>query len=298
MPTPATVLSEWTFHPVSGLALLLLLSVYVRGWQHVRVMTPDAPNRARLLSFAAGWVLLVVVFFSPLFALRDDLLLARTLQQVVLGLVAAPLLWLGAPSQTLRRGMPVAAGRALTRLVKGTHPLGRGVRLITQPAAVWLVTLASFLVWADPLFVAWSVASDLRYLLSLWAFGLVYLLFWMHVVRSGPRLHRPLQPGLGFLYVLLGGEVPNMVTGVTLAFREHITYPVYSAGVEGLRLSPLLDQTLSGCLLWVVGTAIYVSVCLGILGRVFRNEDAPRPMPIDWEATRRTIAPGLEHRVR
>jgi len=159
------------------------------------------------------------------------------------------------------------------------------------------VTFGSFLVWADPGFLQWSVASDLYYSLSLWLFFFVYLLFWMHVVPSGPRLHRAIHPGIGFLYVLFGGEVPNMVTGVTLAFRETLSYPIYAGGGTSVALAPLLDQTLSGCLIWVVGSVIYISICLSILGRVFRNEDVPLPMPIDWQATERTIAPGLEHRV-
>lgn len=297
MPILETSGLVWSFHPFTGLALLVLLLLYARGWRRMRLLVPGPGNTRRLLAFVLGWLLAAGVFFSPLFALHDDLLLARTLQQILLGLVAAPLLWLGAPFHTVRLGLPARLGRAVTRRLRRGSRTGQALRAATQPATIWLVTVASFLVWTDPAFVQWSTADELRYVASLWGFGGVYLLFWMHVTRNGPRLHPRLHPGVAFLYVLLGGEVPNMATGVTLAFREYVTYPVYAAGANPFGLSPLLDQTLSGCLIWVLGTFIYVSICLGILGRVFRNEDAPRPMPIDWQATHRTIAPGLEHRV-
>lgn len=169
--------------------------------------------------------------------------------------------------------------------------------MLTRPVLIWLATFASLLIWADPLFVQWSVTDDLRYLLSLWSFWFVYMLFWMHVVKTGPRLHPAVPPGMGFFYVLIGGEIPNMVTGATIAFRESLLYPIYAGGSPTIALSPLLDQSISGCLLWVFGTAIYISICLAILSQVFRNEDTPPPMPLDWEASERSIAPGLEHRV-
>lgn len=295
MPTLEFLLTAWSVRPLSALLLLAVALLYGRGWLRIRPRLGRAG--LRLACFGVGWLLTAIALFSPLFALRQELLLARTIQQILLGLLAAPLLWLGAPTQTIRWGLPPALRRAVTRLLRRDHPLGRGLRAATRPAAVWFVFVASFLVWADPLFVQWSIAGDLRYSLSLWLFWLVYLLFWMHVVRSGPRLHRPLHPGLAFLYVLIGGELPNMATGVPLAFRETLAYTVYAAGSPTVALSPLLDQTLSACLLWVAGSFIYISICLGILGRVFRNEDAPLPMPISWHATERTIAPGLEHRV-
>jgi cytochrome c oxidase assembly factor CtaG len=276
---------------VLGVGLL-----YMRGWLRL----PKQNRRtaaARLASFGLGWLLLVVALFSPLFALRTELLLARTIQQILLGLLAAPLFWLGAPAQTIRWGLPVGLRRRMTALLGRERNVGRVVYTATRPGAVWLMTLGSFLIWADPAFVQWSVASELIYSISLWFFFFVYLLFWMHVVKSGPRLHKALHPGIGFLYVLIGGEVPNMATGVTLAFRETLTYPIYAGGSTTVNLAPLMDQTLSGCTIWVVGSVIYISVCLGILGRVFRNEDAPLPLPISWHATQRTIAPGLEHRV-
>ena len=263
----------------------------------MRIYTTVSRARIRLFAFALGWLLMVVAFCSPLFALRTELLLARTIQQILLGLLAAPLLWLSAPAQTIRWGLPGRWRQRFTRLLRPDSRTGQGLRSVTRPVFIWLATIASFMIWADPLFVEWSIADNLRYSASLWAFWFVYMLFWMHVIKSGPRLHRPLHPGIGFFYVLLGGEIPNMITGATTAFRENLLYPFYAAGSSTVPLSPLLDQSISGGLLWVVGTAIYVSICLAILSQVFRNEDAPTPMPLEWDATERSIAPGLEHRV-
>lgn len=297
MPSVALFLTDWSLPPLTGLVLLSIGLLYGRGWRRMRIHTAVARARIRLFAFALGWLLMVVAFCSPLFALRTELLLARTIQQILLGLLAAPLLWLGAPVQTIRWGLPGRWRRRFTRLLRPDSDTGRGLRVVTRPAFIWLVTVASFLIWADPLFVGWSIAGDLRYSASLWSLWLVYTLFWMHVVKTGPRLHKTLPAGTGFFYVLLGGEIPNMITGATTAFRENLLYPFYAAGSSTVPLSPLLDQSISGGLLWVVGTAIYVSICLAILSQVFRNEDAPTPLPLEWDASERSIAPGLEHRV-
>ncbi len=298
MPSLEFFLTSWSVRPVSAILMVAIALLYVRGWLGLRLWQPNrSVATARLLCFSLAWLLLVIALFSPLFALRADLLLARTIQQVLLGLLAAPLFWQAAPAQTIRWGLPPGPRRWLTRHLRPEHPVGRFVRTVTRPAVAWLTIIASFLIWADPAFVHWSVAGETVYSLSLWLFFCVYLLFWMHIVKSGPRLHRAIHPGIGFLYVLIGGEVPNMVTGVTMAFRETVAYPIYAGGSSIVNLSPLIDQTLSGCLIWVLGSVIYVSIALGILGRVFRNEDAPLPLPMNWHATKRTIAPGLEHRV-
>ena len=297
MPTLDFLITAWSVRPISALFVLSIGLLYSRGWLRLRSRQERRIATARLVSFGLGWLLLVVALFSPLFVLRTELLLARTTQQILLGLLAAPLLWLGAPAQTMRWGLPAGLRRSLTGLLRRERATGQAVRSATRPTTVWLLTFGSFLVWADPAFVQWTVTNDGRYSLSLWFFFFVYLLFWMHVVPSGPRLHRAVQPGIGFLYVLFGGEVPNVVTGITLAFRQTLVYPVYAAGSTTTTLAPLMDQAVSGCLIWVMGSVIYISLCLSILGRAIRNEDAPPPMPLSWDATERTIAPGLEHRV-
>jgi len=296
MPSFEFVVTLWSIRPFSALLVLGVGLLYLRGWWRLPLQNRRIAA-ARLICFGLGWLLLVVALFSPLFALAGELLLARTIQQILLGLLAAPLIWQGAPAQTIRWGLPVRLRRWTTGVLRREGALGQGVRGATQPAAIWLVTFGSFLIWADPAFVQWSIGSDFVYSVSLWLFFFVYLFFWMHVVKSGPRLHKALHPGMGFFYVLIGGEVPNMATGVILAFRETLAYPVYAGGSTIVNLTPLMDQALSGCTIWVLGSVIYFSICLGILGRVFRNEDAPAPLPLSWDATERTIAPGLEHRI-
>ena len=46
-----------------------------------------------------------------------------------------------------------------------------------------------------------------------------FMMFWWHAMAAMPHLHRPLPVWLRFLYLIVGGEVANMITGVTLAFR-------------------------------------------------------------------------------
>jgi hypothetical protein len=102
---------------------------------------------------------------------------------------------------------------------------------------------------------------------------------------------------MAFLYIILGGELPNMVTGVTLAFQESPTYAGYAAQTMRYGFTPLQDQMASGGMIWLFGSLSYVTTAILLLARFFNPSDEPPRLPVHIDATERTIAPGLEHRV-
>jgi len=213
----------------------------------------DARNAARSLVRQPGTAALALAFHSPLVALQRELLIGRAGQQILIGLLAPPLLWLACPAHVILRGLPAPARRWIAGRLKKSTWSGLLVRRLTHPLIVWLLAFSVFLLWHEP--------------------------------------------GIAFLYGIIGGEVPNMVTGVTLAFRNTPAYSYYADRLPVSELTTIQDQMVSGGIIWFLGSIIYVGVAVGLLGRVFRNFEAPRPQPITWEATERTIAPGLEHRV-
>jgi hypothetical protein len=103
-----------------------------------------------------------------------------------------------------------------------------------------------------------------------------------------------------FGYVV-GVEIPNMATGMTIAYAGTPFYGYYAA-VDTLAasgLSNIEDQMLSGGLIWFTGSFVFFSSAVLVVNRLFRRHkgDSPQPFP-DWDSDERMIAPGLEHRLK
>ena len=291
------LLTVWEFYPGSAAVLLAILLPYTVGWLRLKRNRFPLATTSRLISFCAGTAALALAFHSPLVALQQELLIGRAGQQILIGLLAPPLLWLACPAHVILRGLPAPARRWIVRRLKESTMSGLIIRRLTHPLIAWLLAFSVFLLWHEPGIANWLLVHPSVYRLGLWGVWITYMLFWWHPLGTGLRLRRAMHPGIAFLYVIIGGEVPNMVTGVTLAFRNTPAYSYYAGRLPVSELTTIQDQMVSGGIIWFLGSIIYVGVAVGLLGRVFRNFEAPRPQPITWEATERTIAPGLEHRV-
>ncbi len=291
------LLQDWSFLPGSTAALLLIVLPYLWAWSRLNRNRAPLATTGRLACFLAGAGALALAFLSPLVALQQELLIGKAAQQILIGLLAPPLLWLACPVHILLRALPAPARRWTVWILKDSTPSGRFIRRATHPVVLWLFALSVFLLWHEPAISNRLLAHPALYRLALWGVWITYMLFWWHPLGTGPRLRPAMPPIVGFLYIIIGGEVPNMVTGVTLAFRRTPAYDYYVDRFAVSGLTALQDQMISGGMIWFLGSVVYVAVAVALLGRVFRNFEPPKPPPIAWDATERTIAPGLEHRV-
>lgn len=296
-PIQQALLDNWPWRPLTTVVLLALAFFYLRGWFRLHRVYPTLATPARLVALVVGGAALTTALLSPLYVLREQFLAARAAQQILLGILAPPLLWLACPFHVIHWGLPTPLRRRVTRQLLRRSITRRIGRFVTQPGLIWLVTVSVFLFWHDPGFVDWTLQNDWRYGASLWLFFSTYMLFWGHPIGTAPRLHRTLPIGVAFFYIILGGEVPNLITGITLAFQETPTYAHYATQVSGFGLTALQDQMISGGMIWFSGSFIYILSAVLVLSRFFRREDIPPTLPLAWHATERTIAPGLEHRV-
>ncbi len=294
MPDPVAV--------ALSLLMLVWLVLYLRGW--VRLRRRGAAQLAsvyRLLVFLTATTLVGVVLLSPISWLNSQYLFFRSLQTVVLCLLAAPAFHLACGYDVLLWGLPDDARRRLRRNLQPDARIGGLLRIVTPAAGVWLAFVAAFLIWHEPSVVNWLLQRAMLHTLALVVLGLLALLFWWHVVGAGPRLHDPLAPWL-IAIMLVITEIVNMVTGVSIAFAGQPIYAHYAAlgAAPGLRgLDPAGDQALAGATLWVVGSMLYVSSIVLVFNRLFVTQGAGGPAPVaDWDEDGRMIMPGLEHRVR
>lgn len=294
MPDPIAILLS--------LLMFVWLVLYVRGWLRLRRRgASQLASVYRLLVFLTATALVGLILLSPVSWLNTQYLSLRTLQTVVLCLLAAPAFHLACGYDVLLWGLTDRGRRWMRRTVQpGTHA-GEYLRKATPVAGVWLAFVAAFLIWHEPGIVNWLLPRPMLHTSFLSLLGLFALLFWWHVVGTGPRLHVPPAPWL-VAAVLVITEVLNMITGVSIAFS---TQPIYShyatvaATEPGRFLDIAADQALAGATLWVVGSMLYVSSIVLVLNRLFiEHGQAGAALEPDWEDDDRMIMPGLEHRVR
>lgn len=160
--------------------------------------------------------------------------------------------------------------------------------------------IVCFVAWYDSAVAGWLLAESNRHTLSLLVLGSAALLLWWHLIGTGPRLHVALSPWLGAIALLIV-ELASMSIAVPTTFATEPLYPHYVAAFgagEERALRLVDDQALGGGLIWVAGSAVYLSSIVLVLNRLFHRHkmDGSEPLP-GWDADERMIMPGLEHRV-
>lgn len=290
-------LHDWTQHPIAAALLLVVLATYFTG--RARLAPQDRPARYQVAVFVLGFVCLWLAFASPLAELKFHYLYARTLQQALAGIVAPPLLLHGRWLDMLWHLVPADRQNMLRTRWRGPSLWWMSLRWATGPGPVWLLTVGLFALWHDSATVNWLMERPRWANASLTPFWAAFMMFWWHAMAAPPHLHRPLPVWLRFVFLIVGGEVANMITGVTLAFRQEATYSYYLSANSLERLTAVQDQMISGGIIWVTGSFIYIGVAVALLGQVLvRRRFEPHVPPRDWQtATLLTIAPGLEDRV-
>src|SRR6266851_619889 len=87
-------------------ALAVAALVYCPGWLRLRRRLPDIASPWYPSAFFGGLVAVWIAMGSPLAACDERLLSFHMVQHLLLTLVAAPLLLLGAPTLPLLHGLP------------------------------------------------------------------------------------------------------------------------------------------------------------------------------------------------
>jgi cytochrome c oxidase assembly factor CtaG len=259
---------------------------------------------ARAIAFGLATLCVIIALTPPLMLLSQSHFLARTVQQVLLCIIAPPLLWLACSFHVLTHGAPGGTRRWAARWLVRPSGMAPALHLATHPGVVWLLYLSSIVLWHDPAFVDATVPHSFARTASLlWLFA-VALLFWQQITANGPRryTHRGYIARLAMLVTM---EMANVATGIIIAFAAVSIYGVYQRAngiipsAPDAFLPPVADQFLGGVLTWLFGSVVYITSAVLVVNQVFRREGVEQPQPIsNWDADEKFIMPGLEDRLR
>ena len=251
--------------------LLILAGLTAAGWSYgrgVRALWQRAGrgrgvSQWRVAAFGGGLLALFVALISPLDALSGALFSAHMVQHLLLLMVAAPLLVLGAPPVALGWAWPQRWRWGAARWWHRRRRLQRGWRALTQPLAVWMLYMAALWLWHVPVLYEAALRNEFIHFLEHGCFLATAVLFWWTLARCSAG-GRP-SYGVGILYVfttaLHGGLLGSLLT-----FTPRVWYPLYAASTAGWGLTPLADQQLAGVIMWVPMGIVYTIVALALLG--------------------------------
>ena len=262
----------WSFDPLVAIPLLLTAAAYL--WMMAQVNAAHPRTRvpaARPAAFLAGLAVLAIALQSGIEQYDTTLFSVHMVQHVLLTLIAAPLLVLGAPvTLVLRFSRPQFRRRWVLPILHS-----RILRVLSFPVVAWLLFAATM--WGthfSPLFDAAlenPLIHDVEHLLYLG----VGLLFWWPVVGLDPGPWRMSYPAR-ILYLFL--QMPqNTFLGLVIYMAGEPLYRHYVTTVRTWGPTPLADQQVAGGLMWVIGDVIFFIAILGVVAAWMRSEERPNP---------------------
>lgn len=209
--------------------------------------------------FAAGLAVVLVAVDSPVERLADDWFWAHMLQHVLLMMVAAPLLVLGAPWMPFWRPLPLGLRRRIARaLVKSPSFawLRHASAVVASPLAAWLLFDIDLGLWHVPALYDLTLRNTGVHYAEHLSFVLLGVLFWSQVIES-PPFHPRLSP-LGRVVYTAAGSAASWLLAIVLTFATTPLYPLQSAGHRSI--SALADQQLAAGVMLGPGSIPYAVV--------------------------------------
>jgi len=237
---------SWNLDPLLLLGIMLFAGAYAYALGPLRRRwgVTEPVESWRVLSFAAGTLILIIALVSPLDALGDTYLFsAHMVQHLLISLICPPLWLLGTP------------GWMLAPLLRPPGVL-RVARWLTLPVIAFGLFNGDLWLWHAPALYDATLTNETIHIFEHLTFIAFGVLFWWPVlspVRALPR------SGYGFrvLYLFLACQ-PMVALGALLTFAAAPLYTPYVAAPRIWGLSALEDQQLGGLIMWLPSNIPYV----------------------------------------
>ncbi len=263
--------SSWSISPWVAGWLLLTSLLYIRGWLRIRArIHRPADSRfsgLRLTLFQLGLLTVFVAIQSPLDTMASFSLQAHMVQHLLLILLAPPLLLAAAPMLPMIAGLPQQFRTDWLTPVANWSPCRRGLALLFHPLTTWIVFVVMLWSWHAPQAYELALRSTGWHRIEHACFLISALLFWFPVMRPYP--FRPKwSTWLLLPYLVLAGIQGTALAGI-LSFADKVLYAHYAAMPSLFGLSPLVDQSIAGAIMWVPMSITFLVALVCIVGQQF-----------------------------
>jgi putative copper resistance protein D len=208
---------------------------------------------------------LAAATLSPLNHYGDQLLWANFTGFLVLTMVAAPLMLLGAPV-TLFFRVADAGGRRRARKWLAS----RAVRTVTFPITAWLLFAVVTYVWQFTSLTEAAARNPVARDVQQSTLLVVALTFWAPALCADPGLLRMGYP-LRILYVFLEMTHKGLFGGMFLSMSTPF-HGWYAANAPAWAPSAMTDQRIAIVVLWIGGNLVFLAVLVGLAIRWIQYE--------------------------
>ena len=218
---------------------------------------PDA-QRKHSLYFGLGLLTIWIALETPIDTLGDEYLdSVHMLQHVLLGFVAPPLMLLG-----------------LSARMAATVVRVPGLRFLFEPVQAQVIAGVVMIVWHIPaLYDATLRSEDVHIFEHVMFIGAGIALYWPILQATSSVLGWSMSPVAKLIYMLLA-TLPQDAISLVLMFSREPFYDFYTHVPRIVdSLTPLVDQTVAGAVLMILGK---VTIAIAALAVFFRWFDAER----------------------
>jgi cytochrome c oxidase assembly factor CtaG len=251
-----TAVESWNPPVVTIATLLILTTVYTRGFLRLHRQMPERFPLWRLASFMGGIGALLVAIASPLEEFDDALLQVHMAQHLILMILAPGLLLAGAPAIPMVRGLPPR----IAKTVVGPLLRSSSVRFVfgwlTQPWVCWIAFAVATWGWHLPATFQLALRSNGWHVVEHVCFLTTALMFWYPVVQPWPSVSR--WPRWAMLPYLLLADGQNTILSALFIFSGRLLYPYYATVPRIAGSTPMNDQIIAGAIMWVPGSIFYL----------------------------------------
>jgi len=267
-PDVGMLLTGWSFDIEVWLPLILAAWGYMVLVRSVDRAHPANPvPRKRIWCWMAGLGLLLLATQSVIGLYDTTLFTVHMTQHLLLTMVAAPLLLLGAPVTLVLR-----ASSAETRkrwILPVLH--SRVVGVLSNPLVAW--SLFAVVMWTShfsPLFDA-ALDDPLIHQFEHLLYVSTALLFWWPVIGVDPaprRLSHPMRIG----YLMLGMPFSSFL-GLAIFSSTSVLYTHYETLQRPWGQTPIEDQAWAGGIMWAGGDLVFFVAMLLAVVAWLRSEE-------------------------
>lgn len=282
-----TLLTAWSFKPLAGLLITLLLWLYRRG---LRTNYPfESPPRPKLLYFSL--LILFLALFSPIHYLASRFFFMRVAQHLLVISVFVSTFMNANPFVVMYAGIPDTYRPQADHIIGKLYPI---LQTHFSKGVCWFIFIFSVWVWYDFSVADFTLSHPWLRNIELATMLTGAMLHWWHVTAASPKLH-PRLPSFAHIGYTLAGAGPLKIPGLFFLFSIKALYSYPAAEFLGWELDPLTSQHIGGSIIWMIGGIVYTINSVRYFSRWLDGESTKPPRPLsDWDNDEVFRAPHLE----
>ncbi len=242
-------------------SLLLISALYAwgvyRNWKAAGV--GHGLRWGQVIAFAGGMITLAVALSAPVDELVDGFFAVHMTQHMLLFLLAAPLLALGAAPQAFAWAVGRKAAGSIARALGENSKVRSVWQFISGLWASAILFAIALWFWHTPMFYQAAVESNVLHAIEHFSFLLTATLMWWALINDARRKVR----GGTALATILFTMLHMALLGVLISTASAPIYADYVGGeLFGWHLTAMSDQLLAGLIMFIPGGAVYLPIIL------------------------------------